>query len=547
MTVNWIAFAVVLVINAAIAVTIAAMLIRKRSAPGLAAMRWLLASLAVWAFCYGMITISPTLEAKHFWLKLENIGITTHSVFWFIFTVQFARLDRFTPRPLFFALGIIPLISLTLLFSETWFDLYYAGTRIATAEGGPLVIERGFWYMPQFIQTYALNGLGTAILFWRFIQVRNIYRRQTIMLLGAVLFPWVANGFYQYALSNASLTTIPIDLAPIFFTFTAVLISTAVFGLRLFDLVPIARHTVMEYIPQMVFVVDSYDRMLDANTTAQKWLGKSLDQIIGKDPIEVFRAWPQLINRFFLTEKSREEIEIPVDPPRTLELIINPLYNRLGQLEGRVIVAHDVTERKNLENELTHANEELKKKLNEIEGLRAELHEQAIRDPLTGAFNRRFFSESLDKEVARAKRDNSCISIIILDVDHFKKFNDTYGHKCGDLVLQSLVNFLKERTRQGDVVCRYGGEEFVILMPDTDINDAYQRAEALRAEFDSMSLEYEGLYLRATFSVGVASFPSSAETGESVLSAADQALYKSKENGRNRVTIYSPKMNADKH
>jgi diguanylate cyclase (GGDEF)-like protein/PAS domain S-box-containing protein len=538
MSLQWIIFASVLIINAVIAVTIAALLSRKRTVPGLTSMRWLLIALAVWAFCYGMITISPTLEAKHFWLKLENIGITTHSAFWFIFTLQFTHLDRFIPRPLLFALGIIPLVSLTLLFSEKWFDLYYTGAHIASPEGGPLIIERGFWYMPQLIQTYLLNGLGTGILFWRFIQVRNIYRRQTVLLLGAVLFPWIANGFYQYTLSNAAPDTVSIDPAPIFFTFTAVLISTAVFGLRLFDLMPIARHTVMEYIPQMVFVVDSYDRLLDANTTAQKWLGKSLDEIIGRDPLDVFRAWPQLINRFFLTERTREEIEIPADPPRTLEIIINPLYNLFDQLEGRVIVAYDITERKQLENKLTHTNVELQKKLDEIEALRAELHEQAIRDPLTGAFNRRFFSEALDQEAARAIRDNSPFSIIILDVDRFKKFNDTYGHKCGDLVLQSLANFLHENTRRGDIVCRYGGEEFVILMPDSDIDAAYQRAETLRSRFDAMSLAYENIYLRATFSAGVASYPSSAKTSEGVLHAADQALYLSKSGGRNRVTIY---------
>lgn len=299
-----------------------------------------------------------------------------------------------------------------------------------------------------------------------------------------------------------------------------------------FDLIPVARDIVLESIPAMIFVVDSSDRLVDANRMAQDYLGKSLSEIIGRDPLDVFRQWPELIQPFFMTENTRVEIQIPGDPPRILELVITPLNNERGELEGRAIVAYDITERKNMELAL-------QQRLEEIQALHQALHEQAIRDPLTGAFNRRFLSESFDKEVARAKRDHSNISIIIIDVDHFKKFNDTYGHKCGDLVLQSLVNFLQEHTRQGDVVCRYGGEEFVIVMPDTDVNSAYQRAEALRAEFDAMSLEYESIYLRATFSVGVASFPSSAGTGEGVLHAADQALYKSKENGRNRVTIYS--------
>jgi diguanylate cyclase (GGDEF)-like protein len=102
-----------------------------------------------------------------------------------------------------------------------------------------------------------------------------------------------------------------------------------------------------------------------------------------------------------------------------------------------------------LENDLTKANESLTLQLAQIESLQAKLQEQAIRDPLTGAFNRRFFAESLDRETARAVRDGIPFSIIIMDVDHFKQFNDTHGHRCGDLVLQSLAKFLQENTRQG--------------------------------------------------------------------------------------------------
>src|SRR5690606_7310067 len=108
-------------------------------------------------------------------------------------------------------------------------------------------------------------------------------------------------------------------------------------------------------------------------------------------------------------------------------------------------------------------NQSLQSQLNENEQLRLQLQEQAIRDPLTGVFNRRFFAESLDTETAQALRDNTPFSIIIMDVDHFKQFNDTYGHKCGDIVLQHLAKFLTDNTRRGDIVCRYGGEEFVIL------------------------------------------------------------------------------------
>jgi len=191
-----------------------------------------------------------------------------------------------------------------------------------------------------------------------------------------------------------------------------------------------------------------------------------------------------------------------------------------------------------LENNLKEVNESLRIQLSENETLRARLQEQAIRDPLTGAFNRRFFAEALDKETARAIRENIPFSIIILDVDQFKKFNDTYGHKCGDEVLQVLAQFLQDNTRRGDIVCRYGGEEFVILMPDAPLESAYERADRFRKNFSEVVMEYQDVKLQCTFSAGVATYPIHADSGELLLVLADHALYQSKSNGRNQVTVY---------
>lgn len=304
------------------------------------------------------------------------------------------------------------------------------------------------------------------------------------------------------------------------------------------NIIRIARGRVMEHLPEMVFVLDANETIVDANAVAQKWLGKPLEQILGRDPIEVFREWPQLLQRFFFMEYHREEVELPSNPVRTFEVISTPILNEGGNLEGRVVLAYDVTERKKLENALTSANRELQIQLEENERLRAQLQEQAIRDPLTGVFNRRYFTESLESETARAAREIIPFSLIVLDVDHFKKVNDTFGHKCGDLVLKSLASFLVENTRRSDIVCRYGGEEFVILMPDAAVDDARDRAELFRQKFEALSHSYENNQIKVTFSAGVASFPVHADSGESLLVAADGALYRSKAEGRNRVSVF---------
>jgi diguanylate cyclase (GGDEF)-like protein len=536
--IRWVLFAFILLINASAALLIAFLLMRRPSAPGLRSLIFMLILLAQWSFCYAMITLALDLEAQRFWLRFENIGILAVPVVWFLFTVQYTRLDRWLNLWTGSLLFLIPLISIIFVFSDAWFQIYYSSIRPISELGGPLIIGRGPWYLVALVHSYTLNLFGMGILVWRAVQYRNLYRRQMFALIGAVLVPILVNVFYQVAPLLDPAFSIRIDLTPISFTLTAALIAFGVFGLRLFDLIPIARYTVMEHIPEMVFVVDAHDRVLDANSVAQKLLNKSMDEILGRNPVEVFQAWPELVNRFLRAEEMHEEIQIPGNPPRTVELVISHLYNRFNILEGRVIVAHDVTEHNWLENDLKYANQALKVQLAEIEQLRAKLQEQAIRDPLTNVYNRRYMAEFLDGEIARAERDGYPVSVVIMDMDYFKQFNDNYGHKCGDVVLQAFANFLVEHTRRGDVVCRYGGEEFVILMPNANLEASFERVEEWRQAFCESAIPYAGMKFSTTFSAGVAAFPEHGLTGDAILQAADQALYRSKDNGRNRVTRF---------
>ena len=544
---GWILFAIVLVMNALIAFFLAILLRRRYHAPGRDSMIWMLVMLAIWAFSYAMITISLTMEEKQLWLQFENIGILTVPVFWFLFTIQYAQFDKWLNKFTGTLLFVIPAISLTILFNPNWFHFFYSSVRTVSESGGPLIIERGPWYFVSLTQSYILNLIGMGLLIWRFIQVRDIFRRQIYVLIGAVLFPLLVNVFYQLVPRFIPNFSISVDLTPLAFVITAFLLSKGVFGLRLFDLIPIARHTVLEHIPEMVFVVDAGDRVLDANSVAQKTLGKPREEIVGGDLIEVFHKWPELVNRFLTKHETHEEIEVPGDPSRTLEIIVSALYNRFNQLEGRIIVAHDISDRKWLEHDLKYANKSLKNQLIEIENLRLELQEQAVRDALTNVYNRRFLSDVMERELAQAGRNEKPASVVILDIDFFKQFNDTYGHRCGDFVLQYIAKFMNDRIRRGDVLCRYGGEEFVIFMPNAPLDVAYQRAESLRDELSNAFIEYEGLHLKTSFSAGVAGFPVHGSTSDAILNAADTALYQAKNTGRNRVVMYeSPELQQDK-
>jgi diguanylate cyclase (GGDEF)-like protein/PAS domain S-box-containing protein len=172
--------------------------------------------------------------------------------------------------------------------------------------------------------------------------------------------------------------------------------------------------------------------------------------------------------------------------------------------------------------------------------LRETLKNQSICDPLTGLFNRRYMEESLEREFSRASRNKSSVAIVMMDLDHFKRFNDTFGHQAGDTLLRAFGDLLKRTTRGQDIACRYGGEEFALVLTESNLPGALQRAEILRHQVKQLSVEYAGQLLGAvSVSMGVALFPEHGTTMGDVMRAADQALYCAKREGRDRVSAWS--------
>ena len=193
---------------------------------------------------------------------------------------------------------------------------------------------------------------------------------------------------------------------------------------------------------------------------------------------------------------------------------------------------------KNSELALQQANDTLRTRLAEIELLQQSLEEQATRDPLTGLYNRRYLVSTLERELARCRRDRQPLSLLIFDIDHFKVINDRHGHLVGDQILRELGAMLARGCRREDVPCRFGGEEFVLVLPNMPATKALERGEQLRRECEQIRVPCAGGTVSTTVSIGVAVYPEHGADMDELTRRADLALYAVKHRGRNGIRIY---------
>lgn len=223
------------------------------------------------------------------------------------------------------------------------------------------------------------------------------------------------------------------------------------------------------------------------------------------------------------------------------EQTIAPVQDAAGEVTHFVAIKSDVSARRRAEEALAAAHRELAARIGEIESLNEKLREQAIRDPSTGLHNRRYFDEVAGREASRARRTGEALALVALDIDRFKEVNDEYGHAAGDIVLQVLAEILSASVRGSDLVCRTGGDEFVLLLPGAPFAAAAERAERVLAEFRATPIDFgEGRSMFRTLSVGVAIFRGGAETIDATFRRADAALYEAKRAGRNRICAADP-------
>jgi len=284
---------------------------------------------------------------------------------------------------------------------------------------------------------------------------------------------------------------------------------------------------ITENTQDIVWQIDGEGRFTYVNSADERLRGYPRDEVVGCLFRDLLTQAGQVVFHQALAQAGEEagpmrfDVEMRCKEGSTFWAEVNaaPFHGPDGKVSGYIGVTRDATQRRK-------ASEALR--------------EQTIRDPLTGLFNRRFLDESLDREIARARRDNRPLALLMIDIDRFKQLNDTYGHLAGDAVIRRVSELVRSRARSGDLPCRYGGEEFLLVLPDITLGTAVERADEWRTAIANDWTVIGENAFAVTVSIGVAVFPGHGDSREALIEAVDQALYAAKRNGRNRVEVAFP-------
>jgi diguanylate cyclase (GGDEF)-like protein/PAS domain S-box-containing protein len=517
----------------ATAVLIVAVIIWRRSTPWSLTLRGMLLGMFIWATSYALTWALVPLEQKIVWLKIMYLGVVMVPGFFLFFTLQITHREHWITFRSILLLVLQP----ALMVAIVWLMPHEVFTSIkpAVRDGYQVVdVARGQWYMINIIYSYVILVFSFALLVASYRTANSFFKRQYMLIMLGSIIPFIFSIYTQ----TRNLAFSNLDLTPVSFGLSSFVYAYAIFRHQFMDLVPVARGRLIENMSDGVLVLDPQGRIVDINPAMENFLEAPSASFIGKNVSEALNIWNESIEHLMTGLETRTELRLPNSASRYLDLRVTPLFDIDQNLSGRLIIFRDVTDRKEVENDLRHAMDRLQSQLIEIGLLQSQLREQAIRDALTNLFNRRYLDETLERQLARAAREGYPLCIVMMDIDHFKDVNDTYGHEAGDTVLKELSKMVTKQSRQGDFVCRYGGEEFVLVMPNIGINIAKERADSLLRSISSLFVPFGRFNLNITVSMGVSWFPEHGETREDLLRTADKALYAAKNKGRNQAVVY---------
>lgn len=486
-----------------------------------------------WSLCSSLAWLYAGSELSHLWFYAMYLGVVGVPLSFLILVLDATHQLRWLTPWRLVVLLLEPALMLLVVWSNDLHHLFV--TRFSTFSREGLVyleIQRGPLYWANVVYSYLLLLACMVLLLRRLSRSAPLFRWQIAAFLAGASLPWLGNIITLGGL----LPLRGLDITPAAFGFSAVIFYYALSSPARYNLLPMARGILLEVLSDGLLVLDGNFRFLDVNPAAERLLEMEARDLIGREIVEVFPHWQELAAILDSPREFSAQAQGRRNPAQFLDLKVTPILNK-GILTGWLVLFRDITDRWHVEQQMRQANQELQTRLTEIEALHQELRALAIRDPLTNLYNRRYLEETLENELARAERDGNPVTVIMMDADHFKRINDVHGHKAGDLALQALARIIQLYIRKSDIACRYGGEEFVIVMPNTELEVARERAELIREDFRQVNFIGTNLRAETSLSIGIATYPLAGTRGDEVLDAADQAMYAAKVEGGNRIKL----------
>jgi len=475
----------------------------------------------LWCAAHAASLAFSSFPAQVWFSKIQYPCVLGASVTWLMFS--FYRTRRLIPKGLGRALLGVSVVITVLVFTTERHGLIWSSMTQESVNGMTgLVIEQGPFFYLHALFCYSLVVGASAVLTLQ-PRGRSLTAGQWFAIIGAPSLVVVATIFYL----SPQAPGVWMDFVPVSYALAGALLGRALLDRRDSDLAPIAHSAIFESLRDSVFVLDGQERIVDLNRAAAQIVGGS-ELAIGRPLPELLSASP-LQTALDLGIQEIEDVTLRIAPDRLFSVTVSPIeVPRSHELNGKVLVFRDTTDRSRIETGLRLVTDSLEEANLELERL-------AHTDTLTELSNRRHFFLELEKEVQRGLRHGHSFCLMMLDLDHFKRINDQYGHATGDEVLVAVARSLRSVAREVDFIARMGGEEFAIMMPETDLEGAIALAERLRIRVGEIPHKTaDGQRFTATVSIGVAAW-TVGQDPSGLLRIADAALYSAKNAGRNRV------------
>lgn len=465
-------------------------------------------AVAIFVIGYGFELRAASFEEMKFFLKMEYFGAPFMTAFWFLFSYKF-YFNKNASYRMTVAILVVPVLTLFFSVTNEYHHLLYHSVSYSVFDTFVQAkLERGPWYYFYSIYSYVIILYGSALFYKIWRKAEGKLKTQAFLMFTGTLWPVVINMLYLFGISPQGL-----DLTPFGLVVLMICYGLAIFKYGVLELQEIIKTTAFSHITDGILVIDAQQRLVDFNESGTMMFNWLMIKNIGI-PIGQFECGTEILNHTeesFIMNLACDGIN------KDIEFRSSELTER-GHVLGTVYFMRDVTKQR-----------ELLTKLNEL----------ASYDTLSHVYNRRKLMEEAEKEAERAVRYYDCLSVLMIDIDHFKVVNDTYGHIAGDEVIYQVALMIKHKIRGIDILGRYGGEEFVVVLSNADQKSALRIAENIRLAIEAMTVTHNEAQIRVTVSIGVATVINNGSVIdiETIINQADEAMYRAKESGRNRVNI----------